>query len=356
MTSDGNHYNPNQPRVPAGHARGGQWTSGEHGARSEERARPFRRRQDANGTHVETYNADGSINEELRFNSDGSAIRSQYASADGVSRSERHTVRLADKSVFDIRYADDVQRVYAADGTLLSARRWGEDGAEDLPIVEARFRPRAGTANPSPSSGLFNGISAALATLSAVFTARQAGIAVLEFRSRSYEKGAQLEATYTGELTEEQVQSVCGNYGKIMGWLAQDAAMARAMYPGAKPARLGTIIHRMMEDRINQGFERDAEAFIKFRAEHSLRKSAEAERELLSTYENPRNRGRYGERNTVRIDIFEHLGDGVICVYDIKTGEKVLAAKRMDEIAAAVVKHYGGYKKIIVLEVRPPKK
>ena len=42
-----------------------------------------------------------------------------------------------------------------------------------------------------------------------------------------------------------------------------------------------------------------------------------------------------------------------VCLYDIKTGERVLSKARIKEIFAAVIKYYPDAERIIVTEVRP---
>jgi hypothetical protein len=62
---------------------------------------------------------------------------------------------------------------------------------------------------------------------------------------------------------------------------------------------------------------------------------------------------RYSRRGSIRIDVLENVGDGTVCVYDIKTGEGGLAPGRMAEIAKNVFSVYHGTQRIIVTEVRP---
>ena len=76
-----------------------------------------------------------------------------------------------------------------------------------------------------------------------------------------------------------------------------------------------------------------------FRAEYSLIKSQEAEY--------------YGEKGSVRVDVLENVGNGTVCVYDIKTGDKGMNVSRMDEIAFNVNRRYPGTQRVIVIETRP---
>lgn len=60
----------------------------------------------------------------------------------------------------------------------------------------------------------------------------------------------------------------------------------------------------------------------------------------------------YGSRNSVRVDVLENVGDGTVCVYDIKTGTKGLSPGRMVEIATGVRSYYPGTRRIMVIETR----
>jgi hypothetical protein len=358
MPSDGRHYDPNQPRVPAGHARGGQWTSGEYGPRSEARPSPFRRRSDTNGTHVEAYNANGSIKEALLFNRDGSAVRSQYAPTNDLGWDERHTVRLPDGSIIQAEYVDGVQRLYDANGNLLSARRWGENGPEDLPIILARG-PFPG--RPNPSAG------AALLRIFEQMARRWRGensVVVLEFPASEYGPGESPgKPRFVGDLTEEQVEKFCKKYPVVKGLLADAVAEVRRTRPNLSPTQFGTAVHKWISDKINGPGGTKHPQFKDFVAEHSFRKSLEAYAQAMlertgqqlapgGATPSEKDDPYYSQLETVRVDVMEDLGDGTICVYDIKTGESILPSRRMDEIARAVAGRFPTYKRIIVIEAR----
>jgi hypothetical protein len=51
--------------------------------------------------------------------------------------------------------------------------------------------------------------------------------------------------------------------------------------------------------------------------------------------------------------VLERVGDGTVCVYDIKTGRRGLSVARTAEVAANVFKAYAGTQRIIVSEIRP---
>jgi hypothetical protein len=80
-------YDPNQPRVPAGHHEGGQWTS-KPGSGT-----PSAARRDVTvdhsgketwGSFANAYRPDGSLAEQRVFNRDGSRIVSEFNEFGGV--------------------------------------------------------------------------------------------------------------------------------------------------------------------------------------------------------------------------------------------------------------------------------
>ena len=64
----------------------------------------------------------------------------------------------------------------------------------------------------------------------------------------------------------------------------------------------------------------------------------------------------YGQMDSIRIDVLENAGRGVVCVYDIKTGQSRhsgLTFNRMQEIAKNVLSAYPHVQRVIITEVRP---
>lgn len=61
----------------------------------------------------------------------------------------------------------------------------------------------------------------------------------------------------------------------------------------------------------------------------------------------------YGKKDSIRIDVLEKVGDGTVCVYDIKTGRRGLSLPRTAEIAKNVFGAYSDTRRIIVSEIRP---
>lgn len=160
-------YNPNQPRVPAGHSDGGQWTSGASGSGGGAPGidlsglfgdlvsglgaafTPSPVVADVGGTeswasYQESTRADGSLAERAVVNRDGSTIQSEYA-APGAARDwdERHTVTLPDgsKTTFETRDRTQTIRADGPDGEVVSKATWTERGPEPEATVQLARGP-----------------------------------------------------------------------------------------------------------------------------------------------------------------------------------------------------------------------
>ena len=92
-------FDPNQPRVPAGHSDGGRWTStGASGLASSRREVELDDTgEEAWESVTRTYRPDGSLAEQEVVNRDGSRIHSQFSLDPRMAGwDERHTVVLPD--------------------------------------------------------------------------------------------------------------------------------------------------------------------------------------------------------------------------------------------------------------------
>jgi hypothetical protein len=62
---------------------------------------------------------------------------------------------------------------------------------------------------------------------------------------------------------------------------------------------------------------------------------------------------RYGKKGSIRVDVLEYIGNGTVCIYDLKTGDAVLDPVRMFKIAKKAFEAYGvNVQRIIVTQVR----
>jgi hypothetical protein len=360
MTSDGHHYNPNQPRVPAGHARGGQWTSGEHGPRSEEEQRDARKQfedvRDETGEEPWSRRIESSDGV-LTFLRDGQLVWSQS----GAPGKERNSVRQPGGNVITFEQDGNQHRIYAG-GDLVQATEWSGDSFVPSPVLQLARRP-----GPRPNDG---GVGALLQAALAVYLARSklnwslgGDVAALTFDARALrsadQDGAPLPVPVN--LTEKQVRDMCKKYDHVQQ-LVNTAAQDPITLMQGTPQNRGTAIHVQTARQVNGGsphapgfFSPENPRDENFRAEFSLLKALQENPALtLKQAKEQLERG-YAAGGTIRIDVLENV-DGknkLICVYDIKTGNARLTPARILEITQVVARRYPTSHQIIIMESRP---
>jgi hypothetical protein len=200
---------------------------------------------------------------------------------------------------------------------------------------------------------------------------RPDAIAVLSFPAYVYDpRKAQSAAGATDEavpisvaqVTEDELKEVCKEYVNVQKFTNEAAEKARAMRNDWTRQRFGTEVHKRVacevngEDKTTGKCRTAADAENpNFRAEASVRKTLEADPNAKMPVDLEDRFANYGERGTVRVDVFEKPKDhNAVCVYDIKTGEKILSIARIKEIIGAVRTYWPEVDQIFVVEVRPP--
>ena len=133
-------------------------------------------------------------------------------------------------------------------------------------------------------------------------------------------------------LDRDKVDAACPRLGEVQNRTDVAAGAIRRSGRHLPPAEFGTAVHSNLKKQIEALDDPD------FRAEVSYVKNKE---------EN------YGRKDSIRIDVLENVGDGTVCVYDIKTGRKGLSVARTAEIATNVFKAFPGTQRFIVSEIRP---
>lgn len=330
-------FNPAQPRVPAGHPEGGQWTR-EGGAAD---AGPYRDVvRDTSGrqpweSYANLYRADGSLAEQAVVNRDGSAIRAQFASSEAAGWDERYAVRTADGDVTTFQNAGPVQTILDSEGRPVSQTLWTSDGPE----AQAFVQPAYFEAVPHPAAKAVGAALALYTWMSSRNTAEST--AVFGFRADAYSRGASADdaAIWAGRLTREEVDDACPRHAEVQS-IANRAAEVIDRGAFRSAAEYGTAVHMWIRREINGPDSTPASEprDPNFRAELSL---------LKSDIED------YGVAGTRRIDVYENPESGTVCIYDIKTGRSGLTPARMLELASTVQYYYPGTQRIIVTEVRP---
>jgi hypothetical protein len=351
----GHGFDPNQPRVPAGHSDGGRWTD-EPGAGASSAPR-----HDVTVDHTgketwssfaNAYRPDGSLAEQRVLNRDGSTIVSEFNEPGGPGDwDERHTVITADGRKATFETTGNIQRIYDGDGHLISASVWTKDGPRPLSGQLAYLAPVA-----IPLGTLFaEGFAAAVAAGAALYawlSSRGDRKGIVIAVSPDENDPDKLRAVWVGKLTDEELKDACPRYEQVQAFTDQAAAGARFDRRDWGPSGFGTEVHTRVAREVN-GIVKETGEYRSpdqpkdpnFRAEYSALKTRAANPNAPPP--------RYGQKGTIRVDVLEYTKQRSVCVYDIKTGERTLSGPRMSEIAKAVYNYYPNAKHFIVTEVRP---
>jgi hypothetical protein len=359
-------YNPNQPRVPAGHSEGGQWTRTGGGTPASGAARREaevdRTGEESWGSHVSSYRDDGSLAEQRVFNRDGSRIVSEFNPDGRGGWDERHTVALPDGRQIRFENRGGVQRIYDEHGRLVSTSAWTDVGPQPLTqLARMPGRPQdaplhlpPGTGAPLPgapgpgsggvSPGLFETAwTTAAATLFTWLSSRNSRdhIAVFGIKAREYRKEGteeRPEVAWVGYLRRDEVKKACDKLDKVQEYTDKAVEKVRQGTNYKGPADFGTKVHKEIEKTIN-GLNDP-----KFIAEQSLSK---AKAETV----------KYGGKDTVRVDALENRPEHkMVCAYDPKTGWRGLSSTRMAELALAIRRNFREALSFFVIEIRPTRK
>ena len=263
-TPGGHGYDPNQPRVPAGHHDGGQWTrtpGGGASAIARREAIVDRSKREAWGSYVNTYRPDGTLAEQRVFNRDGSRIVSEFNDGSGGDWDERHTVVTAGGSKVTFQNSGDAQTIYDGDGRLVSATVWTKDGPQSLPVGELAFVAPAISAGAGLAARL--GPAAARAAIAAGLALfawlsgrkDRDGTAVFAFKAGKYENsepGGQPEFRWVGYVKRDELSGVCEKLGTVQKFT--DAAVKKVREDGdyKGPASFGSKVHKVIADKIKE--------------------------------------------------------------------------------------------------------
>ncbi len=166
------------------------------------------------------------------------------------------------------------------------------------------------------------------------------------FRPNSEDKQKPLRVDL---LSRDEVQQACPRYEDVQSFTdAAAKGTIRANFRNA--AEYGTAVHSKVQDAV----EKDLKGGLS--AEVSLLKTLEETGELPKQPEKDpgeRQITHWGRKGSLRIDVLENTKNGMVCVYDIKTGKRGLSARRIAEIARAVYLRYREASGFIVMEMRP---
>ena len=169
--------------------------------------------------------------------------------------------------------------------------------------------------------------------LSAANSDKQQAVAVFNSRDYRPDQPGSLTLTQVGALTRDETNAACPGLVDVERMSQQATRDSEMNRSGLHQPYRGTDIHKRMSESVKN------DASGRFQSEISYLKSNGAD-------------ARYGTRGSIRIDVFENLNNGTICVYDLKTGTARFDPERGLEIAATVYKRYKTARRIVITEVR----
>lgn len=344
-------FDPNQPRIPAGNPDGGQWTgeggSPRSGSSSAGASRVPSRAQSQTDDDPPVVSwrrvrrealVDGSGDLTLHEASDGTKIVTERRTGlvTGASAS-RHIVQMPDGGsllVDNDRYG--VQRIYDADGALISASRWGPNGPEPVAVVQPAhdLTLRVPRALEDAVDKVVLSYRLGIALFGQMAQDVLHGQPVISFRAQEFQPASDgsYSLEFVGEITTDQADQVCVKYPEVRAELTRVASELRAGFRGS-PQQFGTAVHLRMKEYVNS---KEDDNFV---AEQS--------------FDLEEGRPRYGKKGTSRLDILEQISDHTICVYDHKAGKAGISDSQMRKIGSVVAKKFHRAKRFIIIEVRP---
>lgn len=226
------------------------------------------------------------------------------------------------------KYDPDQPRVPAGnpDGGQWTSGGEGDNSESFENLVQPVFAPAVAPAIAAVQAAL-----ALFAALSALNSRNSR--AIFEFNARGYNRDDDLTDFATSRLlSRDQVDNECPRLNEVQQRTDFAAASVnRADY--ARASEYGTAIHKNLAIQVRALNDPN------FRAEVSVLKTE------LAT--------RYGQAGSIRVDILERVGNGTVCIYDIKTGNERLTLSRFREIAVRVLKSFPETTRIVISEIRP---
>jgi len=126
----------------------------------------------------------------------------------------------------------------------------------------------------------------------------------------------------------------------VQTWANNAAEQLAALRGGMTPQQWGTAVHKRVEDQIK---------VLKEQAPNEYR---DIDAEISIDPEHPKEQIPRGRPGSTRLDVLEEVKPGLVCVYDVKTGNAELTTSRVNHIAALVLRRYG-LVTFFIIEVRP---
>jgi len=156
------------------------------------------------------------------------------------------------------------------------------------------------------------------------------GLLALSVRGSSWAAGD--ERPVIGKLSQEEVETACPAYPKVQSVTSLSDAQIRAQNPDATPQEIGNMVHEEVAAAFEGQLGFDVEAG--FLDGNSLKNGL---RVAGSSF----------------LDVLHDVGNGTICIFDIKTGIGGLGSRQINQYWNAAKRSFQDAQRIYILEVRP---
>lgn len=301
---------------------------------------------------------------------DGSLVRSAISMRDGtridstfLGSRVTHDVRFHDSRAVRLDKRNGVQFLSVAGSrTPTLASEWTSEGprigvprqrvAQLVPRPDGEPFDEIEVYEPFPATPLADialGSVAALGLLALYNMLRaeqeslgagSGDVAVVAFKVWTNGKERNASAVSVEALTAEQVAQSCKRLPDVQQWTNEAARALQPQRGNMSPQQWGTAVHRRIKDQIDALKKESSPTYRDVSAELSI------------DPEDPKAPTRYGQLSSTRLDVLEEIRSGLICVYDVKTGQSGLSLHRVAHIAKLVAARHPGAIFFIV-EVRP---
>jgi hypothetical protein len=309
------HYR-NQPRVPAGHRDGGQWTDGKDRQLSKLR---------------------------LAFNDVDPSVRTS------PPRIPHQTPRIPSPPL-QPQAPSPQPRIPSQPPS-----RWGRGGAYAAFLAALQWQRYSDATILDRYDQLSDGNNSTRQAV--LFLGRGFG------RDRATGQFGLVDAQW---LTREEVDKICGNgpdegLKQVQEWVDEAVKKTEPDRHNLSEGQYGTEVHAKVEHMVPQNPRFRAELSFILREDGGLTPLSPKAEELL------KNRGKFddngflsptagrGQKGSVRPDIYQPRNKDTVCIYDTKTGDRALTPERMEEFVRAIEKAdpKQEIKTIVVMQVRP---
>ncbi len=157
-------------------------------------------------------------------------------------------------------------------------------------------------------------------------------IGLLALSARGGSWAAADERPVIGRLSQEETDAACPAYPKVQAVTSLSDTNVRAQNPDASPQQIGNLVHQEVAAAFKgqPGFDVNAGFLAGNLLPNGLRVAG-------SSF----------------LDVLHDVGNGTICIFDVKTGMSGLGSKQINQYWNEAKRAFGYAQRIYILEVRP---